>query len=104
MIFCPSCDNTFNYQENIEERTLCYSCDQCNITQPLDSVCLVSKTFKQSTISDGNYQHAFYDKTLPISVDKTCNKCQQNNLCYIQKEDLQLVYICKTPNCKNIIK
>ena len=101
MIFCPRCDNTFSYREDIQTRTLCYSCDQCDITQSLDSVCLSSKTFKQPPLVR-DYHNTMYDKTLPMSKE-TCDKCQQNNLCYIQKEDMQLVYICKTPDCKNII-
>jgi DNA-directed RNA polymerase subunit M/transcription elongation factor TFIIS len=104
MIFCPGCDNIFNYDEDTENKTLSYLCKTCEIDQPLENNCLSTKTLKTKKIPFINYHDAIYDKTLPIRKSETCNKCKQNNIAFIRNEDLSVIYICKNPECRNIIQ
>ena len=102
MIFCPTCDNTFSYRENTEERTLEHHCPTCNVSRPLVNNCLSSKTFKQEKI-ETDYQDVHFDKTLPRCKETICTKCKKKNLSYLQNDAFQIVYVCRTPQCENVM-
>jgi len=104
MNFCPGCDNIFNFDENIEARSMSFTCKPCNINQPLNNNCLSTKTLKTKKIPYINYQDSIYDKTLPLRNSETCNKCKENNISYIRNEDLSVIYICRNPKCRNVIQ
>lgn len=103
MIFCSGCDNIFNYREDTSEKILHYYCEECNIEQPLDDNCISTKTLKTKKIPFINYHDAIYDKTLPTR-EETCNKCGEKDVAYIRNEDLSVIYLCRNPECRNIIQ
>ena len=105
MKYCPKCDNIFNYEENTVEKTLTYFCYTCNIHEPIEDNCIITKTLKKENKPQYiNFNDIANDKTLPSRNTETCNKCHKNDMVFIRNEDLSVIYICKTPNCKNIIQ
>lgn len=104
MKFCPGCENFFNYDEDTANKTIMYHCKACNIQQPLNDFCLSTKTLKVKKIPYINYQDSIYDKTLPTRNSETCNKCGKNEIAFIRNEDLSVIYLCKNPDCRNVIQ
>lgn len=91
-MFCPKCENLFEYKEDFEKKELYHYCDSCDIKHPIEDFCIYTKTYNFKKEDNTNYVLLSNDKTLPKQKSVVCPKCNKNNISYTNKDNI--VYIC----------
>eukprot|EP01136_Pigoraptor_vietnamica_P034726 Opistho-1_new@99032 len=105
--FCQECNNMLHPREDRVNKTLLYSCKNCEYEEPAESSCVyinrIQHTQDELTqiITD-----VTSDPTLPRTKDQSCPKCGHEELVFFQSqmrrsdEGMQLYYVCCNNDCK----
>jgi DNA-directed RNA polymerase subunit M/transcription elongation factor TFIIS len=101
MHFCKNCRNICSLYDDISTKKLYNICMPCNYKEEVDNMNIYSKSFNIIYEDNKISKILHCDPTLPSNNVRTCGKCKGNEILFIRKPDLSLIYICK--NCNVII-
>eukprot|EP00245_Coleochaete_scutata_P005620 TRINITY_DN19281_c0_g1_i1.p1 TRINITY_DN19281_c0_g1~~TRINITY_DN19281_c0_g1_i1.p1 ORF type:complete len:115 (+),score=8.58 TRINITY_DN19281_c0_g1_i1:95-439(+) len=107
MKFCRECNNILVPTENKEERTLMFTCRNCDHQEPAEANCVYrNEVIHTADEKTQVLQDVASDPTLPRTKSVRCAKCRHGEAVFFQatargEEGMTLFFVCCNTNCNH---